>query len=1071
MDSPRLIISTSSADAFRNKPIAEMPPPIENIELKQMGDASEGPHHHTVEISVGRKKPYMAKILFSVCLVTLIAGGVLITSVRDWNYIGLGGGNMVNKNWGASVSVDPWDDDDNDSDLITAQVGKVWRIPYRTPTLFVQRETIYDKILPFFSFQREVFGVALMPPEPIALKKRKLIVPNSTRIGREKRFVVSAAVFIIIFWSTVSAAAAASVAGGIAHRMTREHYESILDEYESKIALLQTTTPEPVYHDYDYALPDYIDTDKLWTPVVEWGDGLPDTSFPPGDANRQLYVPKPPRTPSPMTDGELNDLISVHNALQQRKLEANSNWVKSQQELETLTHPKAIQQLNQMSAETSASASIGLTGKVKSEIKLPRMKLRGKRETDEEDRRNPFEIISDMNSIMGIQNPPLWDWDASLFNFELDSDVNYDRALPPLRDNLEHENDAYQAWIYSPSSEEYERRQRLLQSLYYTPLTEMNDSDVTKRWRVHNVTDIRGKFLVSDNYYKTGGELSNQLNINEPDTSDSQKYESDSDVRPEAVYDSPMATRRGQLESKWRCHGNQPCIWDESRRKKRSVPDTLPPLLLALMPGMTRDQREEKITTSGLNDIGFDRSTLEMNDRTDIIDASPYQASVEIDEKGIPKVNKVSATSEKVGKIIPSGSFVVHPPMSGGSILRRVYLATLIRKRDQHKEFSSINRLTSDDAKESILDRDDEVSVTNVDPDHDTEYAETEDSNGDENLNRYHSSNSRHVRDSSSESVFTSNLSDDSDADTMSVRRRRIIRSPQAGAMSAIQTVAEAMRAGKDISKAGGWIKDFVYAITAPIIKSLNRDQNVHAIKGYTRRLIPQTGFNAHSSGQFVLDKVKENDFQSALDKMAQFRTHFDVKGMWALQDQQRVSEQYKQCRKILPHVDTLLTERMKSQTAVETSLVQALFSELKAVVRMNVTRPIHEARLVLEDLDLDHFYDRLVIYVMCATTLFMCLITVVLSCKMRLDILERVDTVMRETGVNGLVRTDQPNGDSEPLMSGYRTVPKIRPRRTHGLTDENIDSMAQAVHQRIQSKGGIKSKSPLPPPMAISTQ
>ena len=105
----------------------------------------------------------------------------------------------------------------------------------------------------------------------------------------------------------------------------------------------------------------------------------------------------------------------------------------------------------------------------------------------------------------------------------------------------------------------------------------------------------------------------------------------------------------------------------------------------------------------------------------------------------------------------------------------------------------------------------------------------------------------------------------------------------------------------------------------------------------------------------------------------------------------------------------------------------------------------------------------------MCATTLFMCLITVVLSCKMRLDILERVDTVMRETGVNGLVRTDQPNDDSAPLMSAYRTVPRIRPRRTHGLTDENIDSMAQAVHQRIQSRG-IKFKSPLPP-LTITTQ
>merc|ERR1712082_13692 len=113
----------------------------------------------------------------------------------------------------------------------------------------------------------------------------------------------------------------------------------------------------------------------------------------------------------------------------------------------------------------------------------------------------------------------------------------------------------------------------------------------------------------------------------------------------------------------------------------------------------------------------------------------------------------------------------------------------------------------------------------------------------------------------------------------------------------------------------------------------------------------------------------------------------------------------------------------------------------------MNVTRPIQEAKFVLEDLGLDHFYDRLVIFVMCGITLVMCVITVLMSCKMRLDILQRVDTVMRETGVNGIVRTDQPSDDSVPLMSSYRTVPRIRPRR-HGLTDENIETMAQAVHR-----------------------
>ena len=175
MASPRLIISTSSTDACRNRPVAEMSASVESIELKQIGDTSEGPHHHTVEISVGRKRSYMTKMLFSACLVTLIAGGVLITTIRDWDYVGLGGGSAINKNWGASVSVDPWDDD-NDSDLMTAEVGKVWKIPYRAPTLFVQRETIYDKIFPYFSFQREVFGVALIPPEAIVVKRRNMTV-------------------------------------------------------------------------------------------------------------------------------------------------------------------------------------------------------------------------------------------------------------------------------------------------------------------------------------------------------------------------------------------------------------------------------------------------------------------------------------------------------------------------------------------------------------------------------------------------------------------------------------------------------------------------------------------------------------------------------------------------------------------------------------------------------------------------------------------------------------------------------------------------------------------------------
>ena len=67
MEAPRLVISALDPDTSRNNPIIEMPTHQENIELKQKGDSSEGSHHHTVEISVARKKTYTAKIMISVC--------------------------------------------------------------------------------------------------------------------------------------------------------------------------------------------------------------------------------------------------------------------------------------------------------------------------------------------------------------------------------------------------------------------------------------------------------------------------------------------------------------------------------------------------------------------------------------------------------------------------------------------------------------------------------------------------------------------------------------------------------------------------------------------------------------------------------------------------------------------------------------------------------------------------------------------------------------------------------------------------------------------------------------------
>ena len=89
----------------------------------------------------------------------------------------------------------------------------------------------------------------------------------------------------------------------------------------------------------------------------------------------------------------------------------------------------------------------------------------------------------------------------------------------------------------------------------------------------------------------------------------------------------------------------------------------------------------------------------------------------------------------------------------------------------------------------------------------------------------------------------------------------------------------------------------------------------------------------------------------------------------------------------------------------------------------------------------------------------------------MRLDMLERVDTVMRETGINSIVRADQPNGqsrteerhldESEPFMTGHRSGTKSGNRRV-ALTDENIEALTSALNRRMQARE-VKSKAPLP--------
>ena len=139
------------------------------------------------------------------------------------------------------------------------------------------------------------------------------------------------------------------------------------------------------------------------------------------------------------------------------------------------------------------------------------------------------------------------------------------------------------------------------------------------------------------------------------------------------------------------------------------------------------------------------------------------------------------------------------------------------------------------------------------------------------------------------------------------------------------------------------------------------------------------------------MEAVEDGDFCGALDKMAAHRRKFQVDGLWKLQDIGKVGEVYRQCRKTLWHVDTLLKERLKSQSSVETSLLQALFSETKAIIRSEVVKvlkeikkKVDEADLELGGLNIDHFVDRIVTWAVSGATMLLCIVTIYLFLKVR---------------------------------------------------------------------------------------
>merc|ERR1712082_442966 len=181
-----------------------------------------------------------------------------------------------------------------------------------------------------------------------------------------------------------------------------------------------------------------------------------------------------------------------------------------------------------------------------------------------------------------------------------------------------------------------------------------------------------------------------------------------------------------------------------------------------------------------------------------------------------------------------------------------------------------------------------------------------------------------------------------------------------------------------------GIMRGFLFNLIRPVLKNLVSGGHKHAVKQVAKHIIPYTGLKDHDTAQDVHQLLHEGNVTDAIKTLknstAKFRPHnlwleepmphkdsiIDYKGMNSYQG-------YRSTRKILPYIDHMLTDRLKSQSIVDTSLTTALFGGLKKSLNLDLTTAGNKLQKVLvhtlSSID-EHLVDRITIYTICTLIL-----------------------------------------------------------------------------------------------------
>ena len=146
-----------------------------------------------------------------------------------------------------------------------------------------------------------------------------------------------------------------------------------------------------------------------------------------------------------------------------------------------------------------------------------------------------------------------------------------------------------------------------------------------------------------------------------------------------------------------------------------------------------------------------------------------------------------------------------------------------------------------------------------------------------------------------------------------------------------------------------GFVRNFLFNLVGPVLNNLKSVGHKEAAKAVAKHIIPYTGLKGHEAEGHVHKLLDEGNVTHAIKTLKNNTARYNPHHMWLNEpmpvkdsivpyNQMNSYQVYRAARKTLPYIDHILTDRLKSQSIVDSSLTQALFGDLKKSLNRDLT-------------------------------------------------------------------------------------------------------------------------------------